>query len=405
MDADQIGKRTRPDRARDGLLLLALFVVGVLIRLHEGPETIPDPRREVLPEQNVFLGLAAAREFYVDPPAGMRYEGPADVVGRPDIAAFVGRNGEAIRRTEEALRRPEFRTPSQDAGLPALRLSEVWILRAHLRAGGGDTAGALHDLFGVIELGGRSAAGAESTHVYHGGLSIERRGLYAMTAILSPPLDGSDLSRRDPSEKWPTAGWSGEERELWRGALDELLHWNEEPAAVKRALAGEHHETHLDSDWLRDYGVLPSRPCLYWPQRMRQIWRAECEQALSQADLPRWERPPWRRTHNLSLDVVANLDAIELLAYLPDYCRPELDLADARRARIAATASRIALKLYHEKQGRLPADWSELVDAGYLPEPPVDPFTGEPLVYRPSEGLVYSAGRNGKVDRLARCYL
>jgi hypothetical protein len=58
-----------------------------------------------------------------------------------------------------------------------------------------------------------------------------------------------------------------------------------------------------------------------------------------------------------------------------------------------------ALAAYRADTGRYPAKLDELAPK-YLPEEPVDLFTGKPLIYKPAEKgyLFYSAGVNGKDD-------
>jgi hypothetical protein len=60
----------------------------------------------------------------------------------------------------------------------------------------------------------------------------------------------------------------------------------------------------------------------------------------------------------------------------------------------------MALKRYRLETGTYPPDLRTLVDARYLDEPPMDPFSDGLLVYRPAgDGfLLYSAGRNCRDD-------
>jgi hypothetical protein len=60
----------------------------------------------------------------------------------------------------------------------------------------------------------------------------------------------------------------------------------------------------------------------------------------------------------------------------------------------------VALKRYRLETGAYPPDLKTLVDARYLNELPMDPFSDGPLVYRPAgDGfLLYSAGRDFKDD-------
>lgn len=64
-----------------------------------------------------------------------------------------------------------------------------------------------------------------------------------------------------------------------------------------------------------------------------------------------------------------------------------------------ATAAQLAIELYQREHGEPPTTLSDLVPK-YLPEEPIDPFSGLPLVYTLSETeiIVYSVGENGVAD-------
>jgi hypothetical protein len=66
----------------------------------------------------------------------------------------------------------------------------------------------------------------------------------------------------------------------------------------------------------------------------------------------------------------------------------------------------LACKLYKNKTGRYPENLEALLPE-YLTEIPVDPFTGQPLVYKIENGrlLIYSLGSNGKDDGGQSTYL
>jgi hypothetical protein len=59
----------------------------------------------------------------------------------------------------------------------------------------------------------------------------------------------------------------------------------------------------------------------------------------------------------------------------------------------------LAIRLYRGKQGRLPEALSDLVP-DYLPSVPIDPYSGQPLVYRPQgeSFLLYSVGQDRRDD-------
>ncbi len=68
-------------------------------------------------------------------------------------------------------------------------------------------------------------------------------------------------------------------------------------------------------------------------------------------------------------------------------------------AMMLATRTGLACKIYRKKTGRYPEKLETLVP-DILPEVPIDPFTGKPLVYKIENGelLVYSLGTNQKDD-------
>lgn len=64
-----------------------------------------------------------------------------------------------------------------------------------------------------------------------------------------------------------------------------------------------------------------------------------------------------------------------------------------------SNAAQLAIELYRREHGKLPAELSDLVP-DFLDEVPIDPFTGDPLIYRVDEDaiVIYSVGRNGVDD-------
>jgi hypothetical protein len=83
---------------------------------------------------------------------------------------------------------------------------------------------------------------------------------------------------------------------------------------------------------------------------------------------------------------------------LPALPRVQFAVAKAR-AELRATTAGLACETYRADTGSYPTALDDLVPA-YLPELPVDPFTGTPLLYRltDEEVAVYSVGKNGTDD-------
>ena len=71
----------------------------------------------------------------------------------------------------------------------------------------------------------------------------------------------------------------------------------------------------------------------------------------------------------------------------------------ALEALMLTTRAGLACKIYKAKIGRYPANLEALVP-DILPEVPIDPFTGKPLVFKIDGGqlLIYSMGSNQKDD-------
>ena len=71
-------------------------------------------------------------------------------------------------------------------------------------------------------------------------------------------------------------------------------------------------------------------------------------------------------------------------------------LQTGRRALLAT----LAILRYNKDFANLPASLEELVEKGYLKETPIDPFSGNPFVYKttPEDFILYSVGDNFKDD-------
>jgi hypothetical protein len=64
------------------------------------------------------------------------------------------------------------------------------------------------------------------------------------------------------------------------------------------------------------------------------------------------------------------------------------------------TITLLAIHRYKLDKGRFPASLEELVEAGYLKEVPIDPYSDRPIVYKPAEEdfILYSIGPDFKDD-------
>jgi hypothetical protein len=70
------------------------------------------------------------------------------------------------------------------------------------------------------------------------------------------------------------------------------------------------------------------------------------------------------------------------------------------QAQLQALLTTIAIMQFRQDNGRLPSELDELIKAGYLQEPPIDPYSDKPLVYKLDEEnfKIYSIGDNFKDD-------
>ena len=66
------------------------------------------------------------------------------------------------------------------------------------------------------------------------------------------------------------------------------------------------------------------------------------------------------------------------------------------RASQAGLIGTLAILRFEKENGRLPNDWDELFNKGYLNTIPMDPFSDKPLVYKKTDDgfRLYSVGLN-----------
>jgi len=121
------------------------------------------------------------------------------------------------------------------------------------------------------------------------------------------------------------------------------------------------------------------------------------EEVEAQARRPFYETKEFREKYE------REIRAFPWHAILSRLAVPEMSAALLKQSTLEALAltarTGLACKIYKNQNGRYPDDLADLVP-GILPEVPVDPFTGKPLIYR-LEGagfIVYSLGSNEKDD-------
>lgn len=148
--------------------------------------------------------------------------------------------------------------------------------------------------------------------------------------------------------------------------------------AAKEALQAEATRRHWRESW-------------EWTQDRYARYIASAEGAEDSVSLDELiERTP--------TDLAARSDPLaEMLTF--DYADKVADKIHHYEAQLAGLEVLCGLRLYELDHGEMPESLDALVP-DYLPEMPLDPFTGEPLIYNPpDEGLaLYSAGPDGQDD-------
>jgi hypothetical protein len=76
----------------------------------------------------------------------------------------------------------------------------------------------------------------------------------------------------------------------------------------------------------------------------------------------------------------------------------DIRVIERGHTRLDSARLRIALRFYERKHGRLPERLAVLVDAGFLPDVPRDPFDGKQFKYSPERRVIWSVGTDGMND-------
>lgn len=308
-----------------------------------------------------------------------------------DLARAVADNEEVLDRAAEVLDHERVCLPlklfTEDGPTslaPQMQMVMHWsrlaVARGTLRLRRGEVRGGLADLLRVRRL-------SDGLYVGHDPNQYSLQAIYQQIADgalgdgLRPPPDEVDLQTDDPTVAWPTSGWTDDDCAAAREALDELLAWDAEPRALLAALAGRYHEER--QHWVDDAKAVPP---LAVPGDTLRLLRAQFVALLELAALPPHERD-WSTVPEVPRSRFYNACG---RSYLGEHCRTINDslfhTADTRVVLTQLNVALLALKLYLEGHGRSPVDWDELIAAGVLVSPPLDPFTGRPLEYDPRAG-------------------
>jgi hypothetical protein len=165
-------------------------------------------------------------------------------------------------------------------------------------------------------------------------------------------------------------------------------------------------------------------PYFGYEKRARRTLNLVYSNLLSDADRPRWRRPPIRGELGLfargtaasAAPGVYSDEKIEqrFLAFPPDRAVAKMllpptklfDVFDNERTHQSALILGLALQLQYREHGQFPATLDELVKNGYLKSIPADPFgKGEPFRYRREtnslDAVLWSVAQDG-IDQQGR---
>lgn len=328
-----------------------------------------------------FLDLVASKPL-----------GPAD---RRAIVAVVAKNRDALEFLYAMAEKPCFLyrdpgTPLPEAIIPeAVKMivaTRLMGFDALLRADEGDVPGGIDRI--RSSLGSTSKVAQEGMLITHLIAVAETRMLLSFleATCRGREVDDEVLLRVTPDlEPGP-----------WRERLARSIS-GERILALERgsdAIKGRHHVMEEE----RPYNRL-----LYW--LLRPIIKAEVRWRLSRLD--GWEqiaeKPYFQQRELLKTDAefIGNVPwYFKLTGFQDGGAYGTIFLKNAQlEATLLAARTGLACRLYKSRNGSYPETLDALVP-GILKEIPIDPFTGDPLIYRrEGEGfIVYSLGSNQKDD-------
>ncbi len=273
-----------------------------------------------------------------------------------------------------------------------LRLHWVMHHRAELRFATGQAAAACDDLRRCIVLGRRLADSGGPMAAYRRGFDFERLAVEQLGQWLW----------RLPAEVAADPAFDML-AELFDDRFDDI-------GPLRRAMAEECRllEAALDRpEVLRLQDVSALGPAT----RLRNVFydprRAGVQLRRCVADVRRSLALPARQRRGLELEAhrlargrigLYNRGGTILALHLASRFEDDAALLDEWRAHRAAGTALIALRRYEQRTGRLPDDWAQVVAAGLLGAPPIDPLDGLALRLDAAKRRLWSVGRNGIDD-------
>lgn len=393
------------------------------------PYLVPDPGGPPLESDRRQVAEAAnGYPLLVQAVAALRKSDdlPGDYPSRkpvtPALRAYLAANEPALALLAQALAKPDLQFPEPDGWADAAsmasaagcrELARLKQQRGLLRIAEGDLAGGLRDHLDVIRFGRRFADVGGMLIDYLVGVAIESIGLRGLSDSLAPlPWPADTPDRQRPSFR-PLPPLSPSDRAAWEAALSYLTEPYDGLGPVQRSLACEYRVATRSLPKMLAAGTLPEpalggspalarlRTPIFDQSHTIGLMRRSMRDLINLAAEPAWQRDPdstlgvrlgerGPRGYNPVGRILVSLQASPMIG-LPIK-------ADELEATRRATAVAIALRLYWDDYGQLPATLDDLVTGGLLEAVPLDPFDGAPLRYDRARAVVWSIGADGRDD-------
>jgi hypothetical protein len=327
------------------------------------------------------------------------YWRPINAATKAALAPILERNRKAFELMAEAATKPcfvykDWNDPAYVGrtinALPMIRLTRLLTIDAVVRAEAGDLKGALE----------RCRAGMDFTRKALGDAPYQMNCLLALAdmklclAGLNRVLSGREV---DPVV---LADWIKElDPRPWRA---QFARWVSGERAVLFELFLDIINAVPDAmDSTTSFGQIRNR-LFYWLVRpavkSELVWTERHLERL-QGTIDR----PYFQVREKLIQQSREAEALPWYykavgSFLPEFHAAAMKEASLE-ARMLATRAGLACKIYKRKTGRYPENLEALVP-DILPEVPIDPFIGKPLVFRIQDGelLIYSLGSNQKDD-------
>jgi hypothetical protein len=365
------------------VLVVILVVAVVVITMDAAPPDDSDllPRREeIADERNAYPVLQEACEKLYWPTGATALEAWLDTDAWDDnyMRELLERNEEALQLIDQALQRPELQVPEVTAFGYDIEYLGAWravarLLRiaAHAHARNGNYRAAADAALQDVRLGTMVQHGDGALIHYLVGLAIEQVGLAAVRQTL-------------------TRG--GAPADVLQHAADMIADLPSPVPAMKSTIKTEYV---LINDGMDEQVTGPMRLFAFKPNKTRRLFASQLRLIMEWADGPPRHRqpvrnfyPPELRRSTVRLFLSGNAAGYMLFSTLINGMTRAAD--ETLNLEFNRSASRIVLALnrYEQDHGELPEKLDALVP-DYLAELPADPFTGEPPVYLPDEGILY----------------